>query len=83
MSRQTKCTVPEGLDLTAPVCSARLDETFPPLSLGITDAAAQHIVSAMPDAEGDALGVRVSVKKAGCSGYEYVLEYAYDLKAMD
>ncbi|MES2211698.1 MAG: iron-sulfur cluster assembly accessory protein [Pseudomonadota bacterium] len=53
------------------------------LSLSITDAAARHICDAMADAEGEALGVRVSVKKAGCSGYEYILEYAYELGPMD
>ncbi len=31
----------------------------------------------------DVIGIRVGVKKAGCSGYEYILEYAYDKKEHD
>ncbi len=53
------------------------------LSLSITEAAAAHICAVMHEAEGAAQGIRVSVKKAGCSGYEYTLEYAYEIYPMD
>lgn len=50
----------------------------------ITDTAAKHIKEAMGQAQGEAVkGVRLHVKKAGCSGYEYVVEYAYQLGPLD
>lgn len=45
--------------------------------LAVTPAACDYIKGMLPKAEGDAIGLRVGVKKAGCSGYEYTLEYAY------
>lgn len=49
----------------------------------ITPEAEQYLTQALLKSnQGSALGIRVGVKKAGCSGYEYVLEYVYpdDLK---
>lgn len=46
--------------------------------LQITQAALNHIRRSIEKASNPKpMGVRVGVKKAGCSGYEYVLEYAY------
>lgn len=45
--------------------------------LVLTPAALDYIKGALQKAQKPALGLRVGVKKAGCSGYEYVLEYAY------
>jgi iron-sulfur cluster assembly accessory protein len=47
--------------------------------LSITDAALSHMQRSVEKSRGTppAIGIRVGVKKAGCSGYEYVLEYAY------
>lgn len=28
----------------------------------------------------EVIGIRIGVKKAGCSGYEYILEFAYESK---
>ncbi|MAZ44816.1 MAG: iron-sulfur cluster assembly protein IscA [Legionellales bacterium] len=54
------------------------------IDITITDTAADHIKEAMTNAQGDSVkGVRLHVKKAGCSGYEYVVEYAYDLGPLD
>ena len=47
--------------------------------LTITETAAIHILKMLPlAAEQNPIGIRVGVKKAGCTGYEYVLEYAYE-----
>ena len=43
-----------------------------------TQAAIEHIKNSLAQAQSpDAIGIRVGVKKAGCSGWEYILEYAY------
>ena len=44
--------------------------------LAITDAAAERIKALLSKREKDALGVRVGVKKGGCSGLTYTVEYA-------
>lgn len=43
--------------------------------LSITPAAAQQIRQVL-DERGHGLGLRVSVKPSGCSGYSYVLDFA-------
>lgn len=43
--------------------------------LSITSAAAQQIQQVL-DERGHGLGLRVSVKPSGCSGYSYVLDFA-------
>lgn len=44
----------------------------------VTQSAMEHIKHSLAQAQtNDAFGIRVGVKKAGCSGWEYVLEYAY------
>lgn len=45
--------------------------------LMISDRAFAHIKQSLKKSHESAIGVRVGVCKAGCSGYEYVLEYAY------
>jgi iron-sulfur cluster assembly accessory protein len=50
----------------------------------ITPAAQAHIKDALSQAKGSQpLGIRLHVKKAGCSGYEYVVEYVYKLAPFD
>ncbi|SDN44806.1 HesB/IscA family protein [Vreelandella arcis] len=44
-------------------------------TLNITPAAAQQIRQVL-DERGQGLGLRVSVKPSGCSGYSYVLDFA-------
>lgn len=51
----------------------KLPENDPGLTL--SDMAQNHIRRLLRDRE-DVLGIRVSVKKAGCSGYEYTLAFA-------
>lgn len=47
--------------------------------LKISDAALAHIRKNIEKAStaNKPIGIRVNVKKAGCSGYEYILEFAY------
>lgn len=46
--------------------------------LQVTKDALSHIRRSIEKAKTPKpIGIRVGVKKAGCSGYEYVLEYAY------
>jgi len=42
-------------------------------AVSITDKAAQQIVKLM--AEGDKKGLRIGVKKGGCAGMEYTMDY--------
>ncbi len=52
----------------------------------ITDKAAQYIqsiVSAHPDANTNNAGLRVSIKKGGCSGSEYDFQYTANKNPMD
>lgn len=50
--------------------------------LSITTAAASQIRRAL-DERGHGLGLRVSVKPSGCSGYSYVLDFADEAVAKD
>jgi len=47
--------------------------------LSVTSQALAHIRRSLQKTASskNPIGIRVGVKKAGCSGYEYVLEYAY------
>lgn len=48
------------------------------MQFSVTPPAHEYLTQALTkSANGAALGIRVGVKKAGCSGYEYVLEYVY------
>lgn len=49
-------------------------------TLNITPAAAQQIRHVL-DERGQGLGLRVSVKPSGCSGYSYVLDFADETTA--
>lgn len=44
---------------------------------------AQHTESNEQDLVDELLGVRLSVKQQGCSGYKYDLSYAYDLRPFE
>ncbi|GKW48627.1 HesB/IscA family protein [Halomonas salifodinae] len=50
--------------------------------LSITPAAAEQIHRVL-DERGHGLGLRVSVKPSGCSGYSYVLDFADEAEAED
>lgn len=44
-------------------------------TISLTPAAAQRIASQI-EKRGHGLGLRLSVKESGCSGYSYVMDYA-------
>jgi iron-sulfur cluster assembly accessory protein len=47
--------------------------------LKVTESALNHLQKSLEKSTSSnkPIGVRIGVKKAGCSGYEYVLEYAF------
>ena len=49
----------------------------------ITDAAAERVQALLREREKPSVGIRVGVKKGGCSGLSYVIEYADDLQKFD
>jgi len=49
------------------------------MSIELTESAARRVQKQLA-ARGHGVGLRVGVKKAGCSGYAYVLDYADEVK---
>ena len=52
------------------------------MSITLTENAARHIRSQL-DRRGTGLGIRIGVKKVGCSGYAYTYEFADDVRPGD
>ena len=52
------------------------------MSIQLTDAAVEH-VKTMLDKRGHGLGLRLSTKKSGCTGFAYVVDYADDISEQD
>ena len=48
----------------------------------LSTSAREHIIR-MLKKKSSVLGIRVGVKGAGCSGFAYTLEYAYDVEEYD
>jgi iron-sulfur cluster assembly protein len=53
-----------------------------PETINLTERAAEHIKSYLAR-QGDGIGLRVSVKTTGCSGYQYVIEAAEKITEHD
>jgi iron-sulfur cluster assembly protein len=51
--------------------------------LTLTDAAAERVRAAMQRAEEPVYGLRVGVRKGGCAGMEYTIEYAQNAKPFE
>lgn len=51
--------------------------------LTITDAAAERVRQLMAHGQDDVIGLRVGVKKGGCSGLMYEVEYAREKKKFE
>jgi iron-sulfur cluster assembly protein len=49
----------------------------------LTDAAAARVKAIMAGSEAPVAGLRVGVKKGGCAGMEYTMEYAAEAGPMD
>src|SRR5271166_5941977 len=54
-----------------------------PKVLTLTDAAADRVKAIMARADKPVAGLRVGVKKGGCAGMEYTMEYAAEAKPFD
>lgn len=52
-------------------------------SLTLTDRAANRVKEIMQDMGDEVLGLRVGIKKGGCAGFEYVMEYAENIEPLD
>jgi iron-sulfur cluster assembly protein len=52
------------------------------MSITLTDAAAQR-VSGYLAKQSDTVGLRLGVRKTGCSGFAYHIEYAKEISASD
>ncbi len=54
-----------------------------PKVLSLTDAAADRLKAIMARSETPVAGLRVGVKKGGCAGLEYTMEYAAEARPTD
>src|SRR5271165_6715353 len=54
-----------------------------PKVVTLTGAAAERVKSIMEPSEKAGAGLRVGVKKGGCAGMEYTMEYAAEAKPFD
>lgn len=52
-------------------------------SLTMTDAAADRIKEIMANMGDEVVGLRVGIKKGGCAGFEYVMDYATQIEPLD
>jgi len=52
------------------------------MAITLTELAADHICSQI-EKNGNGVGLRISVKKSGCSGFAYVLDIAKEVLATD
>jgi iron-sulfur cluster assembly protein len=52
------------------------------MAISLTESAAKQIKKQL-DKRGKGIGLKLAVKKSGCSGYAYVLDYAETLDAED
>ena len=57
------------------------DPTKPIVTL--TDKAVAHVKTLMERADDDIIGLRVGIKTAGCSGLQYVVEFASEKKPFE
>ena len=49
----------------------------------LTDAAANRVKAIVDNAGGAARGIRVGVKKGGCAGMEYTMDYVSEVNPLD
>ena len=52
------------------------------MAISLTEAAAERVRSYL-QARGEGIGLRVGVKKTGCNGFAYVINYAEAVEASD
>ncbi len=54
-----------------------------PKAVTLSDAAADRVKDIMAAAESRVIGLKVGVKKGGCAGMEYVMDYATEAGPLD
>lgn len=54
-----------------------------PTIMSMTDAAAKRVAAIMASKEGQVLGLKVGIKKGGCAGMEYTMEWATEIGKFD
>lgn len=54
-----------------------------PQVMRLTEAAANRVRELTSRADSEIVGLRVGIKKGGCAGMEYTVEYANDIRAND
>jgi iron-sulfur cluster assembly protein len=54
-----------------------------PQVMRLTDAAAARVQELTRRADSEIVGLRVGIKKGGCAGQSYTVEYAHDIKSTD
>jgi iron-sulfur cluster assembly protein len=54
-----------------------------PKVITLTEAAAERVKAIMSRSENPIAGLRVGVKKGGCAGMEYTMEYAAEISPLD
>jgi iron-sulfur cluster assembly protein len=52
------------------------------MAISLTPAAATHVQTMLLQ-RGKGIGLRVGIKKSGCSGYSYVVDYADEIAEQD
>jgi iron-sulfur cluster assembly protein len=54
-------------------------ESFSSTDLNFSDKAISHFLTSL-DSRGKGLGIKIGVRKAGCSGYEYFFDFVDSLE---
>ncbi len=54
-----------------------------PKAITLTDRAANQVKAIMARSDNDISGLRLGLKKGGCAGMEYVMEYAKEAEPLD
>ena len=57
-------------------------QSFNPSSISFTDAAVNHFKNSL-NGKPESFGIRIGVREAGCSGYEYFFEYTNEAQEGD
>lgn len=52
-------------------------------SLTLTERAAERVKEIMSSKQDDVIALRVGIKKGGCAGFEYVMEFASHIEPLD
>jgi len=60
-----------------------MEKAHPLKVMSLTDAAANRLSEIIEASDQPVIGVRVGLKKGGCAGMEYSMDYATDIGPMD